>query len=679
MDTNKTSTDRTVGSGQASSKLSSTKRRFRARELTILGSVILCVIVFGLLCPEFIGLDPAKAILLNSSVDALMLIGMTIVIICGGFDLSVGATLAAGGLTAAVLMKSGVPVPVAVAAALLMGLAIGLVNGLVITKLKVNPFITTLGTMSIIRGIVLVTTKSNPPTNFPQTFQAIAWGKIVGIPIPIILMVVTIVLADILLRNLKFLRRTYFVGSNEDAAALTGINVNNVKIFAFMLTGLLAALAGVVIAARGNSIDPNEGLGAELRVIAAVVVGGASLSGGRGTILGSFLGLLLMQVIGTGLIFMRVAPESQMIAVGLVLILAAMADQAGPTFGKNLISLLTQTRSKKVERAINVALALALVLVLVFGVGRRTDSVVTGKAASGHKQKYVEISLATGLSYWIDGKQGLKDKAAELGVDQDFTGPTDASPNKQIDAINTAVAQGVSGIILVPASATALTPAINKAVEAGVPIVCVDTDAPGSKRFSFIGTGNYNAGLTGGERMGKVLNGKGKVAILTLPGQDNLNERVRGYRDALKKYPGIEVVAEGDTKSQPSVAQTVCRNLLQAYPDLSAFGCVEAAGGPAAAVAVKEAGKVGKVKIVSMDRDEPTLQSIEEGVIDSTVAQRSYMMSYTALQMLYNLKNDQVKLVKDWKSAKINPLPPSVDTGSFLITKENVSQFHHEN
>ncbi|MHB0998644.1 MAG: ABC transporter permease/substrate-binding protein [Armatimonadota bacterium] len=667
-------------------QLQKPKKQFRARELTILASVIVCAAIFGILNPRFLGITPngqydtgpAIAMLMGVSIDGLILIGMTIVIICGGFDLSVGSTMAAGGLVTALLLKAGTPVYAAVFAGLITGLIIGYINGLVITRLKVNPFITTLGTMSILRGFVLVITKNNPPGGFPMIFRKIAEGEVFGIPIPVIILIAAIIFADIMLRHMKYLRQTYFVGSNEDAAALTGINVGAVKTFAFVLTGVLAALAGIIVAARGNSIDPNEGMGTELRVIAAVIVGGASLSGGRGTILGAFLGLLLMQIITTGLVFIGVAPEAQMIAVGLVLILAAMIDQAGSSFGKNLAALLTQTRSKKLERAINVVLGLALIAVILtrFGSGGDTQSNTPG-AVHTAKQKYKMIAIATGLSYWIDGKAGLMDKAEELGVKAYFDGPTGVDANQQIDAVERAIAEGVDGIILVPASDN-LSTVIDKAIDKGIPVVCVDTDAPSSKRYSFIGTGNYNAGFQGGECLGKIIKGKGKVAILTVPGQDNLNQRVKGYRDALKKYPGVEVIQEVNTMSSTTEGQKACTALIQANPDLTALACVEAAGGQAAAVAVKQAGKVGKIKIVAMDRDEPTIRAIEEGIIDASIGQRSYSMTYTGLQMLYNIRNDQVKLVDDWRSANIVPLPPAVDTGSFVITRENASQFYHK-
>lgn len=651
------------------------RRRLRLRELTILVSVLICYGVFSYLNADFRTGETAMTILLGASVDGLIVIGMTIVIVAGCFDLSVGSTMALSGLVTGMLLVGKAPVPVAVLVGLATGAVVGFVNGVLVTKLKINPFITTLGTMSMLRGIVLVSTKSSYPTGFPDTYMQIAWGKLFGIPLPILYLVVATVLADFLLRKLRYLRQVYFIGSNEEAAVLTGIKVDNVKLFSFVLIGVLAAMAGILVTAKGNALDPNEGIGAELRVIAAVIVGGASLSGGRGTILGSFLGLMLMQVIATGLVFERVPPEAQQIAVGAVLILAAIVDRAGSNWGRGLLPALTRTKNKKMERLFNVVLAVAVVVLLLIRFAPSgASSASTSMAHSGRRQTYVMIAAATWGPYWIDSKNGLNDKARELGVDCDFEGPSTVDVNAQMDYIRKAIARKVDGIIAVP-MADSLTPAINEAIDAGIPVVCADADAPSSRRYSFIGTGNFNAGVEGGKQLAKLIGGKGEVALVTIPGADNLNQRVAGYRKAFESYPDIKVVAVGNDQGSSTIAQQQCRAILQAHPNLVGFGCVAAIGGQGAAVAVKEAKRAGQVKIVAMDRDEATLNFIKEGLIQASIAQRTYSMTYIALQLLYNLRNNDIHLINDWKKVGVNPLPPNVDTGCFTITKDTVSYF----
>lgn len=658
-------------------------------------SVILAVVVFGALNRQFLDVETAVTILENAAPDGLIVIGMSIVIICGAFDMSVGSAMAVCGLVAGLCMnKAHLPVPLAVLAALATGAVVGWSNGSLVTRLGINPFITTLGTMSILRGIVQVVTRNAPLTGFPESFLKLAWGtvftlhlpsdRLVVVRVPVVLLMTSIIVSDLLLRRLRYLRQVYFVGSNEEAARLTGIPTTQVKTFAFMLTGVLTAMAGLIATSRTNAIDANAGMGAELRVIAAVIVGGASLSGGRGTILGAFLGLLLMQIITTGLVFIGVAAEAQLIAVGLVLILAAVIDRTGSSsFARKVASLLFKTRNKPMERIINVVLAIALLtVVIVHSKSKKSgpespepnNGALTQSGKTAAVQRYVMISAVTGAPYWIDLKNGLRDKAKELGVDANFTGPPTVDVNAQIDEVNRAIAQKVDGIIMV-AMADSVTPAIDQAIAAGIPVVCADADAPSSKRYSFIGTGNYNAGYQGGEELARLLGGRGEVALLSIPGSDNLAKRLKGYQDALANHPEIKIVQIGNDHGSQTEAEKECRALIQVYPNLAGFGCVAAAGGQGAAVAVKQAGKVGKIKIVAMDRDEATLQFIKEGVIDASIAQRTYTMSYLALQMLYDLRNGRIKFADDWRKVRVNPLPPNVDTGSFVIMKNNVDYF----
>jgi len=664
-------------------------------ELTIAVSVVLAVIIFSALNPRFFAVETAVTILENAAPDGLIVIGMTIVIICGAFDMSVGSAMALCGLVGALAMnRAHLPVSLAVGAMLVTGAVIGWINGAIVARLKINPFITTLGTMSIMRGIVQVVTRSAPLTGFPEGFLKVAWGTVFTLHLPggremavrwpVIILLAAILVADVLLRRLSYLRQVYFIGSNEEAARLTGIPTARVMTFAFLLTGVLAAVAGAITTSRANALDANAGMGAEMRVIAAVIVGGASLSGGRGSILGSFLGLLLMQVITTGLVFINVAAEAQLIAVGLVLILAAIIDRGGSSsFVRKAAAFLFQTRNKTMERIFNIILAVALVAVLASrSSGPKTDSATSlEKSASAARatsnQRYVMISIVTGAPYWIDSKSGLNDKAKELGVTASFIGPATVDVNQEIDEIKRAIAERVDGIILVPGS-EAVAPAVNEAIAAGIPVVCADNDAPTSQRYAFFGTGNYNAGYQGGEQLAKLLDGKGEVALMSIPGMDNLSRRVKGYEDALAKYPNIKIVQVGNDHGSQTEAEKECRALIQAYPNLAGFGCVAAAGGQGAAVAVKQAGRVGQIKIVAMDRDEATLQFIQEGVIDASIAQRTYTMPYLALQLLYDLRNNRIHFIDNWRKAGVDPLPSNVDTGSFAITKENVKFFFHK-
>jgi len=654
-------------------------RLLKIREFVIFLAVLMTAIGFSLLQPggvgRFVSFANLEAVLLGMSLDSLIAIGMTFVIITGGFDLAVGSTFAFGGLVVGLLLQSGWGVVPAIGASVISGVGIGLFNGLVITKVRVNPFVTTLGSMTIIRGIVLLATQGASITGFPPGFAALGQGRLWGIFYPVLIMLAFLVIADVLLRKSRFLRQIFYVGGNEEAAKLSGINVDRVRIWMYVFTGGLSALSGVIAAAKTGSASPIAGSGAELRIIAAVVVGGASLSGGKGTIFGTFLGLLLTSIITSGLGFLRISFYAEGIVSGTILILAVMLDQLTRERARRLITILTTTRSKRMERALNVVLALAVVLLLIFrpwGSSARQASASAGGAAAS--EEYVFIGVSVGNPYWVDARLGLEDKARLLGVLSELRGPTGSDPNMQVAEFEQVLARKPAGILIAPAS-DALRPMINRAVESGVPVVCIDTDDPFSKRYTYIGTDNYNAGLQTGELLARAVGGKGEVALLMIPGQSNLEGRARGCRDALAKYPGISIVKTGNDQALSAEAEKVARSILQAYPDLAGFACVDAAGGEGCAVAVNEVGKGGAVKIIAMDKNETTLRYVEQGLIEASIAQRTYTMAYVGLQLLYDLQHNNIRLVSDWRQAGIIPLPNTIDTGTLVITKANVGAF----
>lgn len=654
-------------------------RLLKIREFVIFLAVVLTAIGFSLLQPggigRFVSIANLEAILLGMSLDSLIAIGMTFVIITGGFDLSVGSTFAFGGLTVGLLLQGGWGVVPAICVSVMAGVGIGLFNGLVITKARVNPFVTTLGSMTIIRGIVLLATQGASITGFPAGFVALGQGRFAGIFYPVLIMLVVLVIADVLLRKSRFLRQVYYVGGNEEAAKLSGIGVDRIRIWMYVITGALSALSGVIAAAKTASASPIAGTGAELRIIAAVVVGGASLSGGRGTIFGTFLGLLLTSIITSGLGFLRISFYAEGIVSGTILIVAVMLDQLTRERARRILMLLTTTRSKRMERALNVVLALAVLFILVFRPGASTGPEGAGgghRAASN--EEYVFIGVSVGNPYWVDARLGLEDKARLLGVLSDFRGPTGSDPNMQVAEFEQVLARKPAGILIAPAS-DALRPMINRAVESGVPVVCIDTDDPLSKRYTYIGTDNYNAGLQTGELLAKAVGGRGEVALLMIPGQSNLEGRARGCRDALARYPRITIVKTGNDQALSAEAEKVARSILQAYPDLAGFACVDAAGGEGCAVAVNEIGKAGTVKIIAMDKNETTLQYVEQGLIEASIAQRTYTMAYVGLGLLYDLQHNNIRLVDNWREAGVIPLPSSIDTGTLVITKANVKTF----
>lgn len=287
---------------------------------------------------------------------------------------------------------------------------------------------------------------------------------------------------------------------------------------------------------------------------------------------------------------------------------------------------------------------------------------------------YFEISALGSASYFYDHREGLRLAGEHFGVQTQYKGPADLNIPAMIQAIELAVAQRPAGIMVVGFEES-LNNAVNMAVDAGIPVVTLDSDLPNSKRIAFVGTGNYDAGFRGGQKLAELLRGKGKVAILTKVGQPNLEERVRGYRDALAKYPDIVIARIADTKSEVPMAAQAAASVLSAVTDLAGIGCVEAAGGAGAATAVKEARVIGKVKVVAMDRDNDILAYIRDGIIDATVVQQTMLMPYYGLSILYQLNHHNLPISKDNKAAGISAVPRIIDTGTILVDKSNCQQF----
>lgn len=293
-------------------------------------ALIIVLLVFGvvmiIISPVFLTKGNIEAILLGLSVEGTIAVGMVLLLISGGFDLSIGSTLGFTGVVTGLALRAGMPTPVSILFGLLAALGVGLVNGLLSAKMKINPFITTLGTLITVRGLLLVIAQGRAVLNLPGSFTVIGQGRLFDIQYPIYVMLALVIIGDFLMRNSRFFRQSYYIGGNEKAAALSGINVDFVKIVNYCLVALLAGIAGLMITARFGSASVTVGSGLELRVITATIIGGASLSGGEGSVLGAFLGALLMGVLANALNLLGVDVYWQNLVTGLVLIIAVVVD-----------------------------------------------------------------------------------------------------------------------------------------------------------------------------------------------------------------------------------------------------------------------------------------------------------------------------------------------------------------
>ncbi len=297
------------------------------REMTIFLVVLAGGIFLNFASPNFASKANLIALVLGLSFDTIVAVGMTVLLVSGQFDLSVGSVLAlAGAVAGFAIVKLGVGVPAGIVLGLMAGAAIGLVNGLLVAKVRVNALIATLGMMSVARGFVLLLTSGYGIPNLPDSFNNLAQGKLLGLQNPVWFMVFFVIVGDVLLRRSRFFRQSYFVGGNERSARLSGINVDFIKISNFIIVGIMAAVSGILLTARFGTASVSAGIGVELRVISAVVIGGASLAGGEGTVIGSLLGVTLMALISNGLNLLGINVYWQTIVIGAVLIIAVATD-----------------------------------------------------------------------------------------------------------------------------------------------------------------------------------------------------------------------------------------------------------------------------------------------------------------------------------------------------------------
>ncbi len=299
----------------------------RVREITMVILILIMGIAMSILSPYFLDVGNFLAMARGFSMEGLVVVGMSTLLIAGAFDLSVGSVMALSGIAAAWLIRTAhVPYVVAVLGGLGVGFLSGTINGIVVTRIKVNPLIATLGMMSVARGVALGVTEGRPVINIPADFAFIGQGSVLGVPLIIIYMVVIVLVADVLLRRGRAFRQLYYVGSSEKAARLSGINVDRVVFLAYIASGVLTALAGVISMARLTSGVPTAFAGVELRIIAACVIGGMSLSGGEGTIIGAILGLIFMALVTNALTLFGVSIYWEGVVTGTILTAAVSFD-----------------------------------------------------------------------------------------------------------------------------------------------------------------------------------------------------------------------------------------------------------------------------------------------------------------------------------------------------------------
>jgi ribose transport system permease protein len=306
------------------------KKRIRSTFLGPYGVALLIVplaIIFAVLNPRFLSIANIINVLRQASIIGIMACGMTVVLLTGNIDLSVGSVVALAGVVTAWSICAGIPTILAILIGLLLGAAAGFINGWLTAKFNIPSLLITVGSMNAIRGIAYLITGGRPITGLPDSFAFLGAGYFLGIPIPVYIMLIIILLSWYFLQFMVLGRHVYAVGSNSEAARLSGINKRHIITLSLTISGLFSAVSGIVLAARLSSGQPIVGMGYELQVIAASVLGGVSLNGGQGRVIGAVIGAILIGIMNNGLNLVRVSPYWQQVLIGMIIVSAVIIDK----------------------------------------------------------------------------------------------------------------------------------------------------------------------------------------------------------------------------------------------------------------------------------------------------------------------------------------------------------------
>ncbi|MEU6252165.1 substrate-binding domain-containing protein [Streptomyces sp. NPDC047043] len=619
-----------------------------------LTALIVLVIAMSALSGDFMTTDNLLNVGVQAAVTAILAFGVTFVIVSAGIDLSVGSVAA---LSATVLAWSatsqGMPVVLAVVLAIATGMVCGLVNGFLISYGKLPPFIATLAMLSVARGLSLVISQGSPIA-FPDSVSHL--GDTLGgwLPVPVLVMVGMGLITAFVLGRTYIGRSMYAIGGNEEAARLSGLRVKKQKLAIYAFSGLFAAAAGIVLAARLSSAQPQAAQGYELDAIAAVVIGGASLAGGTGKASGTLIGALILAVLRNGLNLLSVSAFWQQVVIGVVIALAVLLDTVRRKAGATPVT--TGTGGNKGRQAATYVLAAVVAAALVGAM----SFLHTGTSAA--RSEKIGLSLSTlNNPFFVQIRAGAQAEAKKLGVDLTVTdAQNDAS--QQANQLQNFTSEGLGTIIVNPVDSDAVTPAAKAVNKSGIPLVAVDRAVNNADTAALVASDNITGGKLAAKALAEKLGGTGKIVILQgQAGTSAARERGAGFAEGLKAYPGIKVIAQQPADWDRTKGLDVMTNLLQAHPDVKG---VFAQNDEMALGAIKALGsKAGtSVTVLGFDGTADGLKAVESGRLYASVAQQPTLLGKIAV-------DNALRAIQGKKVESAVKVPVKV------ITRDNVAGF----
>ncbi|WLQ39444.1 substrate-binding domain-containing protein [Streptomyces laculatispora] len=625
-----------------------------------LTALVVLLVAMSLLSGDFLTTQNLLNVGVQAAVTAILAFGVTFVIVSAGIDLSVGSVAA---LSATVLAWSatsaGMPVVLAVLLAVATGIACGFVNGALVAYGKLPSFIATLAMLSIARGLSLVISQGSPIA-FPDSVSVL--GDTLGgwLPVPVLVMIAMGLITALVLARTYLGRSMYAIGGNEEAARLSGLRVKKQKLAIYALSGLFAAVAGIVLASRLTSAQPQAAQGYELDAIAAVVIGGASLAGGVGKASGTLIGALILAVLRNGLNLMSVSAFWQQVVIGVVIALAVLLDTLRRKAGSGAASAGGSSGAPGSpgpgrRGAMKAGLALVCVAAVIAAV------TFFNSGSSGGKTR-IGMSLSTlNNPFFVQMKAGAQEQAKADGIDLTVTdAQNDAS--QQANQLENFTSSGVDSIIVNPVDSDAVGPGVRSANQADIPVIAADRGVNKADTATLVASDNVAGGKLAAKALADKLGGKGSIVVLQgTAGTSASRERGAGFAAGIKAYPGIKVVATQPADFDRTKGLDVMTNLLQGHPGITG---VFAENDEMALGAVKALGsKAGKsVSVVGFDGTPDGLKAVGAGTLYASVAQQPKELGKIAVQ-------NAVRAAEDKKVAGTVKVPVKV------VTRQNVADF----
>lgn len=678
------------------------ERLFPNNEWALALVVLVECVIFSLTGNNFLSTSNAFEVTRLSVEIGLLALVLTPVIITGGIDLSVGSMM---GLAAVVMgglwRDAHLPIALAAAIALMVGALGGSLNALMITRLGFPPLIVTLGTFSLFRGIAEGLTRGiENYSGFSPQFLFIGQGYVFGVvPTQLFILIAAIAASAWWLHRTSYGRTIYAIGYSADGARYAGINVGRRLSFIYVLSGIAASLAAIIYVAHLGQAKSDAGTGYELMAITAVVLGGASIFGGRGTVLGTVLGLFAIVILQNGLRLSAQPSELAGILMGVLLVSTILLDRLSKRARaqaavQRTLEEESEVRNSQVAVLSGVILAAALIVAgtnwllirsVRQGQSSSGSSANTSTSPPGNNRKLVIAMMpkAKGDPYFISCKQGADEAAKELGVELLWDGPTDLDPAKQNEVVEAWITRGVDAIAVSVENKAGISTVLRKAREKGIKVVTWDADAEKDARDFLINQATpQGIGYTLTDEAARILGGKGDFAIITASlSAANQNEWIKYIKERLaQKYPDLKLVAIQPSEGDRDRAFTETQTLLKVYPNVKLIMAIAAPAVPGAAEAVKQSGRTD-VKVTGLSLPNMCKPYIKEGVADSIVLWNTGDLGYLTVYAANALSKGELKRgdpkIQAGRLGGIEVVDDEVRLGTpFIFNKDNIDKFN---